>query len=97
MRRAPVYSLVLSSSATYREQDERLCVCVSGSCDSGSAGSEALQHAKTIKNATVRRTVTPYRNPLGTSSGEYNLERNRGNRGNYEVAVTCDPLPRHHS
>jgi hypothetical protein len=33
--------------------------------------------------------------PIGTGSvtsrGEYNLEGNRRNRGNYEVAVTCDP------
>jgi len=35
---------VASSSATYRVQDERLCVSVCGSCDSGSLGSEALKH-----------------------------------------------------
>jgi hypothetical protein len=91
-----VCSVSASSSATYRLQDERLCVCVNPSCDSGSPGSEALKHAKTIKkcNSTTNCNA-PIRSRSVTSRGEYNLEGNRRNRGNYGVAVMCDPGPRH--
>jgi hypothetical protein len=57
--RSDLQPSVANSSATYRVKDERLCVCVSGSCDRGSPGSEPLIHAKESKNVTVRRTVTP--------------------------------------
>jgi len=82
-----------SSSATYLTQNERLCVCVSGSYDSGSSGSEALNPTKTIKKCN---STTNCNAP--NTSGELMLPPGlvQSEKAGRDWRVRCIAAPRNH-